>query len=912
MARTCSRRGGEQQAVNAGNVRVVGAAAAVSSAAALGGVWPEGWPPAVFIVLLFFLTFIGVALVELDRRSSDPNVRTRRRRRWPWRSYRRRLRRERRERSAEEQAIPSRIEVPEQSAAAGLFSGLRNDLAELDRRHRQARQEADEAASNGVPQPPTLTLIHGMPGTGKSVLARELLAKLTPLYPDGQFFVNLGSAGVAEEPAQVLHGLFRDLQWDGPIPDTLDGRKGRFRSLTGDKRMLFVLDAARDQTQVNDLLPNGSGCGVIVTSRRNLDLHFTGVSSWLVALPTMDEALEMLEAAAGVESLDPDCAAEVVEWCGHLPVAIQAVAEQVALDGTSFRDLARFLQDPHQRFLSLNDTGRRFSDGIQGEYRQLELVEVRALCCLTAVESETFTSWVLRPMLNIDRQEAESLIARLHPLIDPVDRDGTDSVPRYRFHPLTRLFAEDEIKRSERLKRYVDAAQARLETAYYQTIVEVARRVDASFGHPGPPEGALEWLPRNRATIKEIAATRARWIRVEYANVVRCARRALAGRDDALGWRVVAELGVAVPRGIDRGILDQLFTDAQEAALRDGNRIGKVDVQIAYGEHLIGLDEYDRAFAVLNQALDACDVLAGTPDPGPAADSGARPGRVTHPGDAAGHPADHVRACRLRQARVWLRMGEAYLQMRSCKQASVCLVAARRTFTDLDDVDDQLGLVEVLTAINNNMIARRSATSVPAAPDGDRSSFWALLEQSDGFRRVSQWEAARQCLRRAAQLSRGDLRREANTSYRLASTDVDEWFAGPRAGPGAATVAKRSVRQAGQTVHLFRRMGNQVGEARARFLLVRTLVAAGRTTDAWVHFRIASDLYDRLTLHGTLQNQARETLLARKHIAEATLELTSDPGLANQRLSDALQLVARNDDARGMDRVRRLKEELTS
>jgi tetratricopeptide (TPR) repeat protein len=618
-------------------------------------------------------------------------------------------------------------------------------------------------------------------------------------------------------------------------------------------------------------------------------------------------------------SLDPDRAAEVVEWCGHLPVAIQAAAERVALDGTSFREVARSLQDPHERYLSLNDAGRRFAAGIEGEYRQLEPVERKALCCLTAVESETFTPWVLRPMLNVDREEAETLIARLHPLIDLVDRDGPGSVPRYRFHPLTRLFAEDEIRRNDRLRRYVDAAQARLEDAYYQTIVEVMRRVDASFVHPGPPAGAPEWLPRNRGIEQGIADTRAWWIRAEYANLVRCARRAHASRDDGLGWRVVAELGAAVPRDLDRGEMDQLFTDAQEAAVRDGHRLGKVDVQIAYGEHLIGLDEYDRAFAVLNNALDACDVLAGTPDTRPAARSGAGRGSVPYSDGATGHPADHVRACRLRQARIKLRLGEAYLQMRSCERAFECLAAARRMFDDLDEVDDQLVLVGVLAAINNNMTAHRSTAPVPAAPDGDRSSFWALLERSDSHRRAGRWDEARQCLRRAEQLSRGDLRREANTSYRLAAMDLDEWLSlDAGVGRSAVALASRAVRHAGQTVHLFRRMHNQVGEARARFLLVRALVAAGRLADARVHFNLASDRYERLTLQsgtlqsGTLQSEARETLLVRKHIAEATLEVTSNPALAQERLSEALKLADRHGDARSMERAKRLLEEITS
>ena len=97
-------------------------------------------------------------------------------------------------------------------------------------------------------------------------------------------------------PDEVLARLLRDLGVEPDrIPATLEERAALYRTRLTDRRVLIVLDDARDSAQVRPLLPGSASCAVIVTSRHWLsDL----AGSRLVDLDVLDddEAEELLTA----------------------------------------------------------------------------------------------------------------------------------------------------------------------------------------------------------------------------------------------------------------------------------------------------------------------------------------------------------------------------------------------------------------------------------------------------------------------------------------------------------------------------------------------------------------------------------------------------------------------------------------
>lgn len=114
--------------------------------------------------------------------------------------------------------------------------------------------------------------ITGVAGVGKTALAVRFAHRVAGRFPGGQLYADLrGSAAVPAQPAEVLHDLLGALGVRADrIPPGTDARMGLYRSLLADRRLIVLLDDARDAAHVRPLLPTASGCLGLVTSRSAL------------------------------------------------------------------------------------------------------------------------------------------------------------------------------------------------------------------------------------------------------------------------------------------------------------------------------------------------------------------------------------------------------------------------------------------------------------------------------------------------------------------------------------------------------------------------------------------------------------------------------------------------------------------
>ncbi|MCX5206255.1 tetratricopeptide repeat protein [Streptomyces sp. NBC_00237] len=201
------------------------------------------------------------------------------------------------------------------------------------------------SAVSGAPGRPgpaaaPVVVISGAPGVGKTTFAVHHAHRVASSFPDGQLFVNLCGFhphAPAVDPGNALHGFLTALGVPAPrIPEDTADRSTLFRSLLAERRVLLVLDNARDEHQVRPLLPAGDGCFTLITSRNQLPglVATDGARPLTLALPSPAEAHQALERRLGTERLaaDPTATADIIRLCGRLPLAMAVVAARAELD----------------------------------------------------------------------------------------------------------------------------------------------------------------------------------------------------------------------------------------------------------------------------------------------------------------------------------------------------------------------------------------------------------------------------------------------------------------------------------------------------------------------------------------------------------------------------------------------------
>jgi hypothetical protein len=153
--------------------------------------------------------------------------------------------------------------------------------------------------------PVVVAAIAGTAGIGKTALAVHWAHRVANRFSDGQFYVNLcgfDPSGSPMAPAEAVRGFLDALQVSPQgIPASLEAQAGLYRSLLAGKRMLVLLDNARDAGQVAPLLPGAPGCLVLVTSRNQLPGLVAAAGAHPVALDLLsrDEAVQLLARRLG-------------------------------------------------------------------------------------------------------------------------------------------------------------------------------------------------------------------------------------------------------------------------------------------------------------------------------------------------------------------------------------------------------------------------------------------------------------------------------------------------------------------------------------------------------------------------------------------------------------------------------------
>ncbi|WP_436763551.1 AfsR/SARP family transcriptional regulator [Streptosporangium sp. V21-05] len=362
--------------------------------------------------------------------------------------------------------VPS--ELP---ADAATFVGRRSELRLLH----------DVLTGDG----PRSVAVVGAGGTGKSALAVHAAHGVAERFPDGRLYVNLhGATPNAEplEPQEVLRRFLRSLSAaDSTIPTEAEEAAGRFRSFTSGRRVLVVLDNARDAAQVRLLLPGGDGCGVLITSRRGLG-SLDGVTHQRLGMLPDEEALSLFARLVGSARVagEPGPAAEVVRQCGNLPLAVRIAAARLTnRPAWRISTLAGRLAAEHHRLSELRVDDHAVRASFMVSYEDLtanhdDADAARVFRLLGVLDLPDVSVPVAAALAAVPDERAEDLLDRL------VDMQLVENPApgRYAMHDLLRLFARERAAEQES-REYLARAVERVWHHYVATA-----RTATAMVHP--------------------------------------------------------------------------------------------------------------------------------------------------------------------------------------------------------------------------------------------------------------------------------------------------------------------------------------------------------------------------------------------------------------------------------------------
>ncbi|MEU6143215.1 BTAD domain-containing putative transcriptional regulator [Streptomyces sp. NPDC047081] len=455
-----------------------------------------------------------------------------------------------------------------------------------------------------------VSALAGIGGVGKTTLAVHVAHQARAAFPDGQLYVDLQGAGTrSAEPETVLGSFLRALGTaDSAIPDSLEERAALYRSVLDGRRVLVLLDNARDAAQVRPLLPGTEGCAALVTSRvRMVDL----AGAHLVDLDVMspDEALSLFTKIVGEERVAAErkAALDVVAACGFLPLAIRIAASRLAARRTwTVSVLAAKLADERRRLDELQAGDLAVKATFELGYGALEPAQARAFRLLGLADGPDISLAAAAAVLDLPVEDTEDLLEAL------VDTSLLESAApgRYRYHDLVRLYARACAERDEWPPSERDAAMSRLLDFYLATaagVYLIERPGDRLVDHLAAPEHpGLVFADRHQAQD---------WLYSEAVCLLACVRQSAGSgslrRAVDLLWAAVDLAESGTNSKAYEGVASALREAAREAG--DTRAEARALITLGYAHSVTGrFDLADEEAALAHELIGAApDPLAG-------------------------------------------------------------------------------------------------------------------------------------------------------------------------------------------------------------------------------------------------------------------------------------------------------------
>ncbi|MGW5742030.1 tetratricopeptide repeat protein [Amycolatopsis sp. NPDC003861] len=331
---------------------------------------------------------------------------------------------------------PKQLPAPSQ-----WFYGRDGELSDID--------SAMARTQSGTPAI-VIAAIAGVGGIGKTALALHWAYRNASRFPDGQLYVNLRGfdpTGVHLSPTAAIDGFLSAFGVDsGGMPYEFEAKVALYRSLISGRHILIVLDNARNFNQIEPLLPGGSTCAVIVTSRSRMSGLTVnhGAAGLVLGELGAEDSRAFFSARIGRGRLDaePEAVEEILSFCGGFPLALSIAASR-AIEHSNFPlvSLAVELRNMANRLSVFDeeDSSASLPAVLSWSYRGLEPELSSVFRYFGMAPGQDISFSAITQMIGVSEGHARRVLRRL---------EGVSLVQqylpgRYKMHDLVKLFAAE-------------------------------------------------------------------------------------------------------------------------------------------------------------------------------------------------------------------------------------------------------------------------------------------------------------------------------------------------------------------------------------------------------------------------------------------------------------------------------------
>ncbi|MGP4012497.1 AfsR/SARP family transcriptional regulator [Streptomyces sp. 4N124] len=474
----------------------------------------------------------------------------------------------------------------------------------------EERARLDGILATVVERPAAVVVsaVSGTAGVGKTALAVHWAHRVADRFPDGQLYVNLRGfdpSGTVVTHDQAVRGFLDALGVPAQqVPVDLQARVGLYRSLLAGRRVLVVLDNARDADQVRPLLPGSPGCLAVVTSRNRLAGLVAAEGAHPLALDLLSpaEARDLLAHRLGEERVaaEPDAVQEIITRCARLPLALAIATARAAMRPS--QPLGRLADDLRAAHGSLT----AFTGDGDDPMTDARTVFSWSHHALTPGAARLFALLGLHPGPDISAPAAASLtgltphqvqtqlaeLARAHLITEHVPR-------RYTLHDLLRAYATEQAHTLDPATEQRPAVHRMLDhylsTAHAADHLLDPYRALITLARPGPGVRPEQIIDHAQALA---------WFSAEHPVLLAVLRQAADAERDTHAWQLARALATYLQR---RGHWHDLRTSQRtglHAARRLPDKGGQAHTHLGLALAHIRLLHFDDAHRHLDQALD--------------------------------------------------------------------------------------------------------------------------------------------------------------------------------------------------------------------------------------------------------------------------------------------------------------------